>query len=295
MRELFDGVVPFVAVAEEGSFQRAGARLGVSAAAVSKAVSKLEGELGVVLLRRTTRSVALSEEGALFLARCQDAMRLLTEGRAAASAAGQEVSGELVVSASPALSRLVCGALARLAEAQPALVVHVRFEDQLARLVEDQVHVAVRMGALVDSSLVARLIMRTTWTLVASPAYIAARGAPEDADGLAAHRCVKFFGLRGQPVEWTLAQAPQRRTPTNATLDQGALLLDAAMAGAGICQVMRFMVEDELARGALVELLPTLAVEGPPINALCLASQQRHPRVRAFIDALRDHPATQRP
>jgi DNA-binding transcriptional LysR family regulator len=222
-------------------------------------------------------------------------MRLLTEGRAAASAAGQEVAGELVVSASPALSRLVCGALARLAEAQPALVVHVRFEDQLARLVEEQVHVAVRMGALGDSSLVARLIMRTTWTLVASPAYIAARGAPEDADGLAAHRCIKFFGLRGQPVEWTLAQAPRRRTPTNATLDQGALLLDAAMAGAGICQVMRFMVEDELARGALVDLLPTLAVEGPPINALCLASQQQHPRVRAFIDALRDHQATQRP
>jgi LysR family transcriptional regulator, regulator for bpeEF and oprC len=284
MRELFDGVAPFVAVAEEGSFQRAGVRLGVSAAAVSKAVSKLEAELGVSLLRRTTRSVALSEEGALFLARCQEAVRQLQAARQDAVAAAQEVSGDLVVSTSPALARLVCPALARLAHAHPALVVHLRFDDQLARFVEDQVHVAVRMGAPSDSALVGRRVAGTAWVLIASPAYLAAFGTPRHADELARHRCVKFFGTRGQPVEWTLPHAA--RVPTSATLDHGALLVDAALAGAGICQVMRFMVTDELARGALVELLPALSMDGPPAHALCLAGHQHHPRVRAFLDAL---------
>jgi DNA-binding transcriptional LysR family regulator len=281
---LFDGVMYFVAVAEEGSFLGAARRLGVSAAAVSKAVSQLEGEVGVSLLYRTTRRVSVSEEGERFLERCQEAVRLVSSARVMAAGAGQQVAGELVISASPALSRLLMPVLGQLAARHPALKVHVRFEDELARFVEEPVHVALRMGALADSSLVAMRVAETRWALVASPAYLSELGAQIDGiEALKRARCIKYKGPSGQVSEWVFGGAAAgERAPTTATMDQGALLVDAAQAGWGVCQVLRFMVEGELERGELVEVLPSLSVAGPPIHALCLPGHQRHPRVRAL-------------
>jgi DNA-binding transcriptional LysR family regulator len=177
----------------------------------------------------------------------------------------------------------------------PALALHLRLSDRLSRLVEDGVDVAIRMGELDDSSLVARRLMHTRWVTVASPAYLARHGTPTRTRELAGHNCIKFRSPRGTAVEWSFADiraenraADRVKTSGNLDLDQGELLLEAAASGLGICQALHFMVESYVRAGTLVEILREHATPGPTIHALCLPGQRSSPRVRAFIDFLVD-------
>lgn len=293
MRDLFAGIVPFVYAARERSFRRAAERLGITPTAVSKAVHRLEEELGVQLLNRTTRRVSLSPEGELFLARCQEAMAQVRAGRESLAMSQRDPAGELVVSLPFIFGRVLVARLPRYLGRYPALKVDLRLSDRLSRLVEDGVDVAIRMGALDDSSLVARRIMRTRWATVASPAYLARHGTPARPRDLAEHNCIKFRAPRGLEVEWSFdagdRDGPGRlRTAGNLVLDQGELLLEAAASGLGVCQVLDFMVEDYVRAGKLIEILRGHAAAGPDFHAVCLPGQRSSPRVRSFIDFLVD-------
>ncbi|MFN7132129.1 MAG: LysR family transcriptional regulator, partial [Myxococcales bacterium] len=174
--ELFSGVVPFTAVAEERSFRRAAARLGVSAAAVSKAVSRLEASLGVTLFDRSSRHVALTPEGTVFLERCRAALANLQQGREQVADAGALEGGVLRVSLSPILARTLTPVLASFAASHPQLTFVLGVTDRYARLAEEQIDVAIRVGELEDSSLLSRVLVLPRWVTVASPAYLRARG-----------------------------------------------------------------------------------------------------------------------
>jgi LysR family transcriptional regulator, regulator for bpeEF and oprC len=292
MSEPFNGVLSFTAVAEARSFKLAAERLGVSSAAVSKAVARLEDELGVRLLDRTTRRVEPTAEGALYLEHCRGAIEQLRLGRERLEQTRSVAAGVLTVALPFILGRHLIARLSRFTARHPQLRVGLRFSDRISRLVDEQIDVAIRIGPLADSSAIARKLGDTRWVTVASPSYLARRGTPQRPEELVEHDCVVFHSPRGVDVGWQFLASPRSkqtrewRGPARVNLDQGELLVDAALAGLGIVQVFSYMVSDELERGELVELLGDHACVGPPIHALCKPGQQGVAKVRALLDFL---------
>ena len=289
--DLFTGVLPFLHVAEERSFRKAAERLGVTVAAISKAVRKLEEELGARLLERTSRQVALTAEGAAFLERAREAVAQIRAARETVAQAQRAPKGPLTVSLPFILGPVLLPRLARLQARYPQLTLHVRMSDRLSKLVEEQVDVAIRLGGLEDSSLVARRLFSTRWMTLASPAYLARHGTPDHPSQLERHACLKFVDPKGITREWHFRDAPGGkaqvvRTRAAMDVDHGPALLDLAASGAGLCQVLDFMSDARLREGALVEVLPEYAAEGPPVHALCLPGRQSVPRVRALLQHL---------
>lgn len=291
MADFFSGIAAFVAVAEARSFNKAATQLGVSRAATSKAVSRLEAELGVTLLVRTSRSVSLTNEGELFLARCRQAVDAVQAGRELVAQAQQIAQGEVKLTLPPVLARVIVPGLARLAARHPRLAFRLSVTDRVVRIVEERVDVAVRMGGLPDSSLVARALRTPRWLTLASPAYLARHGVPARPDDLATHNCLAFVPPRGVAQAWWFRA--DRGAPPAPVHPGGNLLVDhadalpaAAAAGMGVCQVLDFMADDYLRDGRLVEVLADHAADGPPIHALCAPRRQRSPRVRALLDVL---------
>ncbi|HVE82088.1 MAG TPA: LysR family transcriptional regulator, partial [Myxococcales bacterium] len=201
--DLFTGVPHFFHVAEERSFRRAAQKLGLTPAAVSKAVLKLEEKLGVKLLQRTSRAVALTPEGAEFLTRCREAISSLHAGHEQLSESRRQPRGELSLSLPFILGRVVVPALPRLAARYPELSVRVTMTDRLVRLQEEQVDVGVRVGAREDSALISRLLGASRWVTVAAPSYLARHGEPSRPEELARHTCVQFVAPSGRPRDWT--------------------------------------------------------------------------------------------
>ncbi|MCA9634693.1 MAG: LysR family transcriptional regulator [Myxococcales bacterium] len=288
--DLFEGLVPFVHAAEERSFRRAAERLGVTPAAISKAVLRLEERLGVRLLERTTRQVRLTDEGALYLARCREAMAQVEAGRDAIARAQGVPRGSLTVSLPFVLGRALVRQLPRFTALYPGVDVHLRLSDRRTRLVDERIDVAIRVGELQDSGLIARRIMDTRWVTVGAPAYLARRGAPQRPDELHAHACLSFRSPRGKTIPWTFV-GPDGAAETLAVAgpvdtDQGELLLEGALAGLGLAQVFDFMLADHLRQGRLLEVLAPFAAAGPAIHAVYLPSQRQNQKIRAFLDFL---------
>src|SRR5687767_1459030 len=169
---MFRGVVPFVMVAEERSFRRAATRLGVSAAAVSKAIQALEARFALPLLVRSSREVALTREGELLFARCKEAVAAVAGARESLESTKKLPAGELVVSAPYVTSTLLAPALVLLRSRYPQLDLRVMVTDRLSKLAEESVDIAVRVGPLSGASLVARRLRRTRIVTVAAPAYL---------------------------------------------------------------------------------------------------------------------------
>lgn len=284
--DLFAGVLPFVCTAEQRSFGRAAASLGVTTAAVSKAVRKLEEALGVRLLDRSSRVVALTREGEVFLARCQPAVASVRGGREAMQSIQREPHGEISVTFPFILAPFVVSNLPRLATQYPRLTFRFDVSDRVAHLAAESYDVAIRMGELEDSSLVSRLLRRTKWVTVAAPSYLARCGEPKSIDDLARHDCLRFVGPSGRATDWTFSDG--KRTRTHATkgsllIDHGAYLLDAARAGLGVCQVLDFMVGDAIHAGAVVEVLASTSAKGPDVRAITTPARASSANVRAFI------------
>lgn len=278
---LFAGTEAFVAVAHTRSFVAAGRRLGVSTAAVSKAVAKLEAELGVRLLERTSRRCALTRDGALYLEGCERALRAMQEARDGAAIARTSARGELRVTVPFIVARRVTAAIPRLLERHDALSVRLVVTDRWLDPV-DEIDLAVRIGELPDSRLVARRLRSSRWVTLASPEYLARRGTPRTPEDLAAHACLRFLAPGGRARAWTFADGAHA-VDGRLVVDQGELLLEAAAAGAGICQVLDFMRDD---RPGLVEVLADHAAPGPEIHAVATASRMRSANVRALLGAL---------
>lgn len=283
--ELFSGVVPFVAVAEEQSFRRAAERLSVSVAAVSKAVSRLEGELGVQLVSRTTRTVALTPAGRELLERFRGAIDLVERARTDATMARAGPSGEISLSLSFIFSPVVVPAFAALAEKHPAVSFRFQITDRLSRLVAEKIDVALRIGELADSSQVAKRIHAPRWVTVASPLYLARRGHPASVAELAAHNCLRFVMPNGKPRNW-IFKTGEAEVRGSVLVDQGELLVRLAQQGLGVAQVLDFMVAQHVQSGALVELFKEQAAPAPPVHVLFARGRQRDPNVRLCVDAL---------
>lgn len=284
--DLFAGVLPFVRTAEQRSFSRAAAELGVTTAAISKAVKKLEEELGVKLLDRSSRVVALTRAGEVFLERCRQAVLSVQGAREAMQTAKSEPQGELAVTMPFILAPLVVPNLERLAAQYPRLSFRLSLSDRLARLADESFDVAIRMGELQSSSLVSRLLRKTRWVTIAAPAYLARYPAPRSPVELAEHNALRFLAPDGKPREWVFREGGKERTVRaggNLLIDHGTSLLEAAEAGMGVGQLLDFMVDEPIRQGRLVELLPGFSAPGPAIHALTTEGRARSSNVVAFM------------
>ena len=289
--DLFVGVLPFVRTAEERSFGRAAASLGITTAAVSKAVKKLEDELDVKLLDRSSRVVTLTREGEVFLERCRRAVLDVQGARDAVEGNRREPQGELAVTMPIILGSFLVPRLARLAVQYPRLTFRLHVTDRIARLADEGHDVAIRMGELESSSLVARALRHSRWVTVASPGYLGRNPAPARVSELAQHACIRFLAPNGKPRDWTFAEdgrVASVRVDGKLLIDHGPYMLAAAEAGMGICQVLDFMVESAIRAGTLVEVLAGAAADGPTFYALATQARARSPNVRAFMRFLLD-------
>jgi DNA-binding transcriptional LysR family regulator len=288
MSDLFGGILPFVRVAEERSFGRAAAGLGITTAAVSKAIKKLEDELGVKLLERSSRVVRLTPEGVGFFERCRPAVLSVQGARDAVLGTRREPRGEISVTLSFVLAPFVVPALPRLAAQYPRLGFRVSLSDRLARLAAESYDVAIRLGELADSSLVSRRLRSTRWVTVASPGYLARCAPPKTVGDLSQHNCLRFVDPAGKPRELVFAGGAAVKTGGNLLIDNGLQLLEAAKAGMGVCQVLDFMADAPLREGSLIELLPAFSAEGPSVHALMTQARAGSANVRAFMRFLVD-------
>jgi LysR family transcriptional regulator, regulator for bpeEF and oprC len=285
--ELFRGVVPFVAVVEEQSFRRAAIRLRVSPAAISKSVKTLEASLGVPLLSRTSRVVTLTREGETYFEQSRTAVAALRGAHDVLEATSKAPEGELVVSLPFVLTDLVASGLGLLHQRFRKLIFRVQVTDQLSKLAQEKIDVAVRIGPLANSSLVARMLTTTTIVTVAAPGYLARMGRPERPEDLEKHTCLALVSPSGKPYPWLFASGA-RAFSTTVRLDHGPMLRDVIAAGLGIGQLFDFMAEPLVRAGRLEVVLLHENAEGPAVHAVCAPGRIATPRVRAAFDAFAD-------
>lgn len=285
--------IAFAETAKHGSFAAAARELGSAPSTLAKAVQRLEAALGVKLFHRTTRQVSLTADGERLFQRCQRVLAEVEDLQAEAAGTRAAPSGRLRVDAPIAFGRrFVLPLLARLVERHPGLQVDLRLQDAYADLVKEGIDLAVRVGTLSDSSLVARRFASQALVLCASPAYLERQGTPRSIEQLAGHHAVVFrLPSSGRLRPWQLrsrGQAVELNPPGRVQVNDGEGMVEAARLGLGLAQLPDHMVERELAAGALVELLPSCRPAPMPISAVVPSGRLLPPRVRVLLDALFD-------
>lgn len=286
MQNLED-VLAFVRVVETGGFSRAAERLGVSKSIVSRRVARLEAELGVRLLNRTTRAIAPTEAGLEFKARCIEILNQLDAAREAVACLERDVAGtlRLAVPLSFGITRLA-PAIAAFAQKYPRVSVDLSVSDRFVDLVSEGFDAAVRIGILPDTSFIARKLGAVATVIVASPAYLAAHGMPEKPQALAKHECLIYSGARETwqfraNRKW-VSLRPQGRFRA----DNGEVLRAAALAGLGITALPDFLVDEAVATGDLVRLLDNYPMPEAGIHLLRPGGGGAPARLTALADFL---------
>jgi DNA-binding transcriptional LysR family regulator len=276
------GLAAFVRTIETGSFSDAARLLGASPSAVSKSVARLEARLGVRLIQRSTRTLALTAEGALYFERVAPLIQALADAEQALRTP-DDVNGLLRVAAPSDLGRTVfAGWAERFARAHPRLKLELGIADRQVDLIREGYDVAIRVGALLDNRLTARRLTTLQPVLVAAPAYLARRGQPAERADLAEHACLRYLTPAG-PFPWTWADGSSLVPDGPFDTNDGVVLRQAALAGAGIAQLARIAVADDLAAGRLDIVLPHLPMPGLEVHALHAYGRQAPQRVRLFI------------
>lgn len=281
----------FVAVAQHQSFAEAARALHISPTAASRAVSELEAGLATLLLRRTTRSVTLTPEGAAYLERCRVALDELDDAERTLRGDNAEPRGALRISAPDLFGRLhVLPIATRLMGHHPDLKVELVLTQRLVKLVEDGIDIAVRIADLSDSALHAVRIADVHRVLVASPTYLALRGMPDSAAALHDHRLIMYdnFAPNG---EWRFGAAgkPAIRIDPCITTNSAEAAIDAAVLGGGITRALCYQVAAHVRADRLRYVLADLTPPSVPVNLVFQAKRSRAPNVRAFIDSARAH------
>jgi DNA-binding transcriptional LysR family regulator len=279
----------FVRVAERGSFAAAAADLGLTPSALSKLVTRIEDRLGVRLLTRTTRKLSLTAEGELFVARSRDILASIEAAEAEVTAASERPRGHLRISVGTAVAKQILGpALPIFLDRYRDITVELHVSDRQVDLVAEQIDVAIRSGALGDSTLVARKVGEATRVICASPLYLEKHGTPRVPADLLQHNCLTLPGPAWSQWPFHTHEGINRLAVSGTfTSDNADLLLDMAVAGLGVARLADFMVGRALRDGALVRLLVDSHVpESFPIHALTVPGRHRAPRIRAFVDFL---------
>ncbi len=282
----------FVAVGEEESFAGAARKLDLSPAAVTRAISGLEEELGVKLLLRTTRHVRLTEAGSRYLDDTRNILASIAEANLAAAGVNATPKGNLSVTASVLFGRtLVMPCIVGFLKAYPEVEVSAYFLDRVVNLVEEGMDVAVRIGHLPDSSLKALRVGQVRRVLCAAPQYLAQQGVPQHPADLLRHTIISASNISPR-AEWRFGAADDPtmvRMKPRLTVTSNDAAIAAAVEGLGICRLLSYMVADQLADGRLKIILADYEEAPLPVHILHRESKFGSSKVRNFIDMLAEH------
>lgn len=279
----------FCKVIETQSFTQAANQQNISVAMASKLVSQLEEHLKTRLLQRTTRKIVSTEAGMLYYQRCQAILLDLSEADSSISNMATSLQGNLLISVPRDFGLLyISPNLPKFIELHPNLHVEIEFEDKRVDLVAEGYDLALRIGYMQDSSLVARKISSSPMHFVASPSYLEARGTPLTPDDLEYHQGLLYKSSLNQ-VHWQSTKANQiqrYKIQSKVVSNNGMALLEMTKAGLGISNSPSFFVKDALASGELVEILSEYKQK--PLDIYVVYPNRRHlpAKVRAFIEFL---------
>jgi len=289
MKASSDELIIFVAVVESGSFSRAAEQLNLANSAVSRAVKKLEMKLGVSLLNRTTRQLSLTEEGERYFRRVHQVLQEMASAETELMESRQTPRGLLRIdAATPVILHLLLPMIKPFRERYPEVTLSLVSSETFINLIERKVDVAIRAGTLTDSSLRARPLFISYRKIVASPDYLARHGVPETICDLKEHICLGFtepVSLNTWPVACEDGQLLEI-TP-GMTSNSGETLKQLCLTGNGIACLSDYMIDKEIKRGDVVELLAEyrLPVE-MPFSAVYYSDRAVSTRIRTFIDFL---------
>jgi DNA-binding transcriptional LysR family regulator len=282
-----DAMQAFLAVADLEGFAPAARKLGLSPPAVTRLVAALEEHLGARLLQRTTRSVALTDAGARYLARVRRILADVEEAEASIKDERTRPSGRLVVSAPIGFGRLhVSPVLSEYLKRYGEVSGELRLSDRMVNLVEDGVDLAVRIGHLADSSLVARHVGEVRRIVVASPGYLKAHGDPKTPEAIASHQTIQFGATLASPdLRFVRDGKEIRIAPTPRLVTNSAdAAIQYAIAGGGLTRVLAYQAADAIRRGRLKIVLAKFEQPPLPIHVVYPTSRLLSAKVRAFID-----------
>ncbi|ARP82301.1 LysR family transcriptional regulator [Bordetella genomosp. 8] len=293
--ERLKGIGAFVASVEAGSFTAAAERLSLTNSAVSKSVARLEARLAVRLFDRTTRKLALTDAGAAFYQTCVRVLADLAEAESVLAAERTEPVGRLRLDTPAAFGRMrVWPLLLAFIGRHPHLHPHVSFTDRFVDLIEEGIDLAVRIGGPErwPPALGHRYLGRERLIFCAGPSYLAQHGTPASSDELAGHAAVLYGRADGSTSPWLIAHAGgtvERRTMQgHIVVGSGEAQVSAVQAGCGIAQLATWLVEEKLASGELVAILPELTTDGLPLNLVWPVGRQLQPKVASVVTWLAD-------
>jgi DNA-binding transcriptional LysR family regulator len=283
----FESMSVLVTAVEAGSLSAAARRLGTPLATISRKVAELETHLNTRLLNRTNRRLTLTDAGQSYVAACRRILEEVGEAERAARGEYSAPKGDLLVTAPVVLGRLrVLPVVVEFLRAYPDIDIRMMLTDGLVQLVENQVDLAVRIGELPDSSLVATRIGSIRRVVCGSPAYFAERGIPKRPDDLATHSCITYEGLMS-PGAWTFAIGKSDMfIPIHSRLVVNAAeaAVEAAIAGIGITRVLSYQIANAVQSGALLVALAEFEPTPAPVSLVHAGGRLLPLKVRAFLD-----------
>lgn len=279
----------FLLTIDKGSFTAAAKTLGMPLPTVSRKLSELEAHLGAQLLHRSTRKLALTEAGAAYAATARRILREVEDAERAAAGEFAAPRGELVITAPVLFGQLhVLPIITEFLETYPDISVRFLLSDRNLHLIEDHIDMAVRIGALPDSSMIATPVGAMPTVLCASPALLAERGTPQRPEDLAGFPCISFDALAARPT-WRFSREGKPREfelpirPRLSVTTAGAAV-GAAQQGVGATQLYAYQCEEALRRGTLRAILSNFQPEAAPVSLLHAARGAMPLKMRVFLD-----------
>jgi len=292
-REDWGSLAAFAVVAEERSFTRASARLGVSPSALSHTIRRLEEKLRVQLLARSTRSVSTTQAGERLLARLNPAINEISTAVAELGAISGRPSGHIRISApGEAARRVIAPALPKFVRHYPDIVVEVLIEQAFTNIVERRLDAGIRLGESVEKDVVAVPVSGPLrMAVIASPAYVARHGIPRTPRDLRSHRCINLrLPAAGTIYKWEFERGAEKMeiaVDGPLIFDAGGMMVDAALAGLGIGYVLEDRAREHFKAGKLVRLLQDWCPPFPGFHLYYPGRRQLSPALGAFIEAIR--------
>jgi DNA-binding transcriptional LysR family regulator len=284
-----DAMRIFVAVAKLGSFAQAARQLRLSPSVATRSIAQLEDQLGLILLTRTTRSLRLTDRGEIFLESCQQILDDIENAQRRVRGESAEPRGELRLAAPIVFGRLhVLPIVNRMLSEHPNLSIRLSLSDRNVHLVDDGIDIAVRIGNLVDSSMIAIKLGEVSRVVIASPAYLKAHGIPKSPTKLLDLDIIAFESLDATN-EWRFKQDETVRVAPRLTVNSADAAIAAAEAGIGIARTLSYQVKDHVQEGRLIAILENFAPSPSPVSAIYLARRLTSANISAFIKTARDH------
>ncbi|MDE1197163.1 MAG: LysR family transcriptional regulator [Pseudomonas sp.] len=282
-----DAMSIFIAVADAGSLTAAARRLGMPLATVSRKVAELESHLNTRLLHRTTRQLSLTEAGSSYVAACRRILEDIGEAERAATGENAAPKGELVVTAPVVFGRLhVVPVIAEFLAHYPEINISLMLTDRVVHLMEEHGDVALRIGDLPDSSLMATQVGKVRRVVCASPSYLSNRGVPTTPDDLVGHDCITFEVLESKRA-WVFGSGrAQVSVPVRARLavNTAEAAIAASALGVGLIRVLSYQVEDAVRGDALRVVLESFESEPLPVSLVHKGQTPLPLKLRAFLD-----------